>query len=42
MFDDLFGLEVALLPLPSPVLVSPIRPGFVVAKKSGCLPACAP
>jgi cellulose synthase/poly-beta-1,6-N-acetylglucosamine synthase-like glycosyltransferase len=44
MFDDPFGLGVAPLPLPSPGLVSPIRPGFVVAipvrDEEERLPAC--
>jgi glycosyltransferase involved in cell wall biosynthesis len=44
MFDDPFGLGVAPLPLPSPGLVSPIRPGFVIAipvrDEEERLPAC--
>jgi hypothetical protein len=31
MFDEPSGAGVAPFPLPSPGLVSPIRPGFVVA-----------
>jgi hypothetical protein len=44
MFDDPFGLRVSPLPLPSPGLVSPIRPGFVIAipvrDEEERLPAC--
>src|SRR5271169_4489500 len=31
MFDDPIGVGVASFPVPSPGLVSPIRPGFVIA-----------
>jgi len=44
MFDDPCGLGIAPLPLPTPGLVSPIRPDFVVAipvrDEEERLPAC--
>ena len=44
MFDDPSGVGVASVPLPSPGLASPIRPGFVVAipvkDEEERLPAC--
>jgi glycosyltransferase involved in cell wall biosynthesis len=44
MFDDPCGLGIAPLPLPTPGLVSPIRPDFVVAipvrEEEERLPAC--